>query len=640
MAQLADPHRILCFGSFEVDVASGELRRQGLKIKLQDQPFRLLVLLLDRAGGVVTRDEVREALWPADTYVDFDHSLNTAVRKLREALGDSAEAPRYVETIARRGYRFIAPVTPRPTVPVAHSTDETVASVQPFPAAPLSSSARRFLILAIVVLIGASAFVAYWAVTRPGRATAAGRRLTLAVLPFDNLTGDADQDYLSDGLTEEMIAQLGRLEPDRLRVLARSSTWKYKTAERDIGRIRQELGADYVLEGSLRLAGDRVRVTAELVKVDDQSQIWAENYERHFRDVLILQSEVAETVARTIAVTLTPGAHARLARARPIHAEAYQDYLRGRFFLNRRTEAAVRQALEYFQKAIAADPAFAPAYSGLADCYLSLGAASHVGGLPPRQAMPQARAAALQALRIDGTLAEAHASLAQVQLLYEWNVAASEAEFRRALELDPNYTAAHHWYSHCLLALGRTDASLDESKRALELEPLNLVVGTHLGWHYLYARQYDQAIEQFRKTLELDPAFPQTQRYAAWAYLQKGMHREAIASLRSALSAVGRNPEIEGELGHTLAVAGQRTEALAMLESVRDLSATRYVSPYSIALIHVGLGDRDQAFAWLDKAYDDRSDYMPFLRLDPMLDGLRSDQRLAALITRVGVPNQ
>jgi TolB-like protein/DNA-binding winged helix-turn-helix (wHTH) protein/tetratricopeptide (TPR) repeat protein len=639
MAQLADPHRILCFGSFEVDIVSGELRRQGLKIRLQDQPFRLLVLLLDRAGDVVTREEVREALWPADTYVDFDHSLNTAVRKLREALGDAAGAPRYVETIARRGYRFIAPVAPRPTVQVAHSADAAVASVPPPPARP-SSSARRPLTLAIVAVICAAALVAYWMLSRRGPTTQSGRRLTLAVLPFENLSGDADREYLSDGLTEEMITQLGRLEPDRLRVLARSSTWKYKRADRDIGRLRRELGADYVLEGSLRLAGERVRVTAQLVQVDDQSQVWAETYERDLRDVLIVQSEVAEAVVRTIAVTLTPDAQARLARARPVRSEAYQDYLRGRFFGNRRTEAALKQALGYFQKAIAADPGYAPAYSGLADSYLSLGAASIVGGLPPRQAMPQAKAAALKALQIDGTLAEAHTSLAMVHLLYDWDLAACEKEFRRAIELDPNYTTAHHWYSHCLLPLGRTEESLAESKRALELEPLQLVVGIHLGWHYLYARQYDQAIEQFRKTLELDPAFPQTQRVAAWAYLQKGMHPEAIAALRAALNAIDRKPEIEGELGHALAVAGRRAEALAMLEGLRHLSATRYVSPYSLALIYAGLGDRDQALAWLDKAYAERSDYMPYLRLEPMLDGLRSDPRFAALVGRVGLPTR
>jgi TolB-like protein/DNA-binding winged helix-turn-helix (wHTH) protein/Tfp pilus assembly protein PilF len=640
MAQLADPHRILCFGSFEVDIVSGELRRQGLKIRLQDQPFRLLVLLVGRAGDVVTREEVRENLWPADTFVDFDHSLNTAVRKLREALGDSAEAPRYVETLARRGYRFIAPVAPRRTAEVAHSASADVASVLPSPAERLSTSTRRLLTFAIVVVICAAALVAYRVVRGSGVTTPSGRKLTLAVLPFDNLTGDADQEYLSDGLTEEMMTQLGRLEPDRLRVLARSSTWKYKRADRDIGRFRQEFGADYVLEGSLRRAGERVRVTAQLVRVDDQSQVWAETYERDLRDVLIVQSEVAKAVARTIALTLTPDAQARLARARPIHAEAYEHYLRGRFFLNRRTEAALRQALGYFQRAIAADPGYAPAYSGLADCYWLLGATSVVGGLPPRQAMPEAKAAALKALQIDGTLAEAHTSLAMVHLLYDWDLAACEKEFRRAIELDPNYTAAHHWYSHCLLPLGRTEESLAESKRALELEPLQQVVGGHLGWHYLYARQYDQAIEQFRKTLELEPAFPQIQRYAAWAYLQKGMHPEAIAALRAALSPVERNPQIEGELGHALAVAGRRVEALAMLEGLGHLSATRYVSPYSVALVHAGLGDRDQALAWLDKAYAERSDYMPYLRLEPMLDGLRSDHRFAALVTRVGLPSR
>jgi TolB-like protein/DNA-binding winged helix-turn-helix (wHTH) protein/Tfp pilus assembly protein PilF len=638
MSQFATPRRILCFGSFEVDLASGELRRQGLKISLQDQPFRLLALLLERAGEVVTREELRDKLWPADTFVDFDHSLNTAVRKLREALGDSAETPRYVETLARRGYRFVAPLAePGPGAPLAHSADADVASASPPPAARLRSSARRALVIAAV--LSSAALVAYWVGGRARPRTPPGQRLTLAVLPFDNLSGDADQEYLSDGLTEEMITQLDRLEPDRLRVTARSSTWKYKHADRDIDRLRQELGADYVLEGSLRRAGDRVRVTAQLIQAVDQTHVWAETYERDFGDVLVLESDVARAVARAIALKLTPDAQARLASARSVRPESYQDYLRGRYFFNRKTEAALKQALGYFQRAVAADPGYAPAYTGLADCYWSLGASATVGGLPPRQTMPEAKAAALKALEIDGTLAEAHSSLAMVHLLYDWDLAASEKEFRRALELDPEYTTAHHWYSHCLIALGRTDESLAESKRALELEPLNLVVGVHLGWHYLYARQYDQAIEQFRKTLELDPAFPQAQRYAAWAYLQKGMRQEAITSLRAALGLLGRDPEVEGELGHAPGVAGRRAEALAMLEGLRQLSSTRYVSPYSVALVHAGLGDRDQALAWLEKAYVERSDYMVYLNREPMLDGLRSDPRFAALVRRVGLPN-
>ncbi|HYU40875.1 MAG TPA: winged helix-turn-helix domain-containing protein [Vicinamibacteria bacterium] len=638
MSQVATPRRILRFGSFEVDLASGELRRQGLRISLQDQPFRLLALLLERAGEVVTREELRDRLWPADTFVDFDHSLNTAVRKLREALGDSAESPRYVETLARRGYRFVAPLAePGPTAPLAHSADADAASLPPSTAARLRSSARRALVIAAV--LSSAALLAYWLGPRAGPRTPPGRRLTLAVLPFDNLSGDADQEYLSDGLTEEMITQLGRLEPDRLRVTARSSTWKYKHADRDIDRLRRDLGADYVLEGSLRRAGERVRVTAQLIQAADQTHVWAETYERDLGDVLVLESEVARAVARAIALTLTPDAQARLASARSVGAESYQDYLRGRYFWNRRTEAALKQALGYFQRAIAADPDDARAYSGLADCYSALGASSVVGGLPPRQAVPEAKAAALKALQIDGTLAEAHNSLAMVHLLYDWDLAASEREFRRALELDPDYTTADHWYSHTLTVLGRTDESLAESKRALELEPLNLAVGSHLGWHYLYARQYDQAIEQFRKTLELDPAFPPAQRYAAWAYLQKGMRQEAIASLRAALGLLGRNPEVEGELGHALGVAGRRAEALAMLEGLRQLSSTRGVSPYSIALVHGGLGDRDQALAWLEKAYVERSDYMPYLSREPMLDGLRSDPRFAALVRRIGLPN-
>jgi len=639
MAQTSAPRRILGFGSFEVDLASGELRREGLKVKLQDQPLRLLVLLLEHAGEVVTREELRNRLWPADTFVDFDHSLNTAVRKLREALGDSAEAPRYVETLARRGYRFAVPVRdPEAPAPPALSADAEVPAPATHAAARGLSSPPR--VVAIAGVLGAAALVAaYWMGARPGPRTQPGRRLTLAVLPFDNLSGDADQEYLSDGLTEEMITQLARLQPDRLRVTARSSTWKYKRADRDIDRLRQELGADYILEGSLRRAGERVRVAVQLIQAVDQTHAWAQTYERDIGDVLVLQSEIARAVAGAIALTLTPDAHARLARARSVRAESYQDYLRGRYFFWKRTEAALRQALGYFQRAIAADPDYAPAYSGLADCYSSLGSSASVGGLPPRQAMPEAKAAAVKALQIDGTLAEAHNSLAYVHLIYDWDLAASEKEFRRAIELDPDFTTAHHWYSHTLLVLGRTEESLAESQRALELEPLHLVINLHLGWHYYYSRQYDQAIEQAHKALELDPAFPQAQRFVAWAYLQKGMRQEAITSLRAALRQLGRNPTVEGDLGHALAVAGRRDEALAVLEGLRQLSSTRYVSPYSVALVHAGLGDRDQAFAWLDKAYADRSDYMPYLKLEPMLDGLRSDPRFAALVRRVGLPN-
>jgi TolB-like protein/DNA-binding winged helix-turn-helix (wHTH) protein/Tfp pilus assembly protein PilF len=637
MAQSGPPRRILGFGPFEVDLTSGELRREGLKVKLQDQPLRLLVLLLESAGEVVTREELRSKLWPADTFVDFDHSLNTAVRKLREALGDSAEAPRYVETLAKRGYRFVGPVRERePTAPPARSADAEVPSAATPAAARGRSSASR--VVAIAGVLGVAALAAYWMGARPGPRTQPVRRVTLAVLPFDNLSGEADQEYLSDGLTEEMITQLARLAPDRLRVTARSSTWKYKRADRDIARIREELGADYVLEGSLRRAGARVRVTAQLVQVVDQSHIWAETYDRELRDVLVLESEVARAVARAIAMTLAPEAEARLARARPVRPESYQDYLRGRYFLNRRTAAALRQALAYFQQAVAADPGYAPAYSGLADCYWSLGASSVVGALPPRQAMPEAKAAALKALEIDGTLAEAHASLANVLLLYDWDLTASEKEYKRALDLDPDYTAAHHWYSHCLLPLGRTEESLAESRRALELEPLSLVINVHLGWHYLYARQYDQAIEQFRRALELDPTFPQAQRYAAWGFLQKGRHEEAIAALRAAVKGLGGQSEVEAELGYALAVAGRRAEARAVLEGLSQPSSGRYVSPYAVALVDAGLGDRDQALAWLDKAYEERSDYMPYLGLEPMLDPLRSDPRFGALVRRVGLP--
>src|SRR5262245_16494384 len=323
MTQSGPPRRILGFGSFEVDLVAGELRREGFKVKLQDQPLRLLVLLLESAGEVVTREELRNQLWPADTFVDFDHSLNTAVRKLREALGDSADAPSYIETLARRGYRFLVPVREREPPPPPADAEA------PSAATPPAKPGLRLVLIAGA--LGIAALIAYWMGARPDPRTQSGRKLTLAVLPFDNLSGDADQEYLSDGLTEEMITQLARLEPARVKVTARSSTWKYKRAERDLSRLRQELGADYVLEGSVRRAGERVRVTAQLVQVADQTHIWAQTYERAMGDVLVLEGEVERSVARAIAMKLAPEAEARLASARPVRPEAYQAYLKGRY---------------------------------------------------------------------------------------------------------------------------------------------------------------------------------------------------------------------------------------------------------------------------------------------------------------------
>jgi TolB-like protein/DNA-binding winged helix-turn-helix (wHTH) protein/Flp pilus assembly protein TadD len=621
--QAPSPHAdIVHCGIFQLDLKARELHKAGVKVKLQDQPFRVLALLVDRAGQVVTREELRQKVWPTDVYVDFDHGLNNAIKKVREALGDSADSPRFIETLARHGYRFVAPVSAvpgRPSEPRVHFGSRTLRNA------------------ALIGLTGASLLAAllFWAWHGSAmRATPSSEKLILAVLPFDNLSRDPDQEFLSDGLTEEMIAQLGKQNPERLTVISRGSVAKYKGSSLAANQIGRELHADYLVQGSVRRAPDRVRITVQLIQVRDQTDVWAETYDRELKDMLTLQDSVARTIANQIHIALTSGPQTRLPSRPNLDPEAYEAYLKGRYYWNKRTAEGMQKAQVYFQRAISKDPSYGAAYSGLADCNSGL---TWHGFTSPAETLPVAKAAALKAIEIDPQSAEAHASLALV-LHHKWDWPEAEAEFKRALQLNPRYANAHHWYGDYLSVRGRHDEALVEAKKALDLDPLNLMIGTWVGLRYYLAHKYDRAIEQGRNTVELDPNFAAAHLVLGESYVQIGLHEKGLAELQSAASLSGNNPLYLAQVAVAYALEGRKAEALQIITQLQTTSSKRYVSPYGLAQIYAALDDKEQTFKWLQIAYDDRAVWMSYLAVDPVFDGYRADQRFQDLLGRVRLP--
>jgi TolB-like protein/Flp pilus assembly protein TadD len=456
-------------------------------------------------------------------------------------------------------------------------------------------------------------------------------RVTLAVLPFDNLSGDRDQEFFSDGLTEEMIAQLGNLNPNRLTVIARGSVAKYKRSTLSVNQIGRELHAEYVVEGSVRRVPDRVRITVHLIQVSDQTDRWAESYDRDVKDILALQDSVARTIANQINITLAPAEASRLATPRSVDPAAYEAYLKGRYYWNKRTAEGMQKAEVYFQQAIDKDRSYGAAYSGLADCNSGL---SWHGFTSPSETLPRAHAAALKAIEIDPQSAEAHASLGLV-LDHEWDWTGAEREFKRALQLDCRYANAHHWYGDYLSIRGRHDEALLEAREASDLDPLNLMIGTWLGLRYYLARNYESAIEQGRNTVDLDPNFAASHLLLGEAYVQKGLGEKGLAELQSATSLSGNNPLYLAQVAVAYASMGRRTEALQIVDQLQTTSANRYVSPYGLAQIYAVLKDKEQTFKWLQVSYEGRAVWMSYLAVDPVFDGYRSDQRFQDLLRRV-----
>jgi TolB-like protein/DNA-binding winged helix-turn-helix (wHTH) protein/tetratricopeptide (TPR) repeat protein len=604
------------FGVFQLDLKAGELHKAGVKVKLQDQPFRVLALLVEHAGQVVTREELRTQVWPSNVYVDFDQGLNNAIKKVREALGDSADNPRLIETVARHGYRFIAAVS--------------VVPAQPVQSRLLGSPTLRNSIL-IGLTAGLLAAFAYWVWRGSSTHIAqSSEKVTLAVMPFENLSGDSSQEFFSDGLTEEMIAQLGRLNPDRLTVIARSSVAKYKLSTLGANQIGKELHADYLVQGSVRRAPDRIRITVHLIRVADQTDRWAESYDPELKDILALQDAVSRTIASQINIALAPAQASPLTTRRSVQPDAYEAYLKGRYYWNKRTAEGMLKAEVYFQQAVDKDPSYTAAYSGLADCNSGL---TWHGFTSPAETLPRAHAAALKAVEIDPQSAEAHASLALV-LTHEWDWLRAEAEFKRALQLDPRYANAHHWYGDYLSIRSRHDEALVEAKKASALDPLNLMIGTWLGLRYYLAHKYQSAIDQGRSTVELDPNFAPSHLLLGEAYVQTGLHEEGLVELRSAASLSGNSPLYLAQVAVAYASQGRKTDALEIAAQLQATSTDRYVSPYGLAQIYAALKDKEQTFKWLQTAYDGRAVWMSYLAVDPLFDGYRSDQRFQDLLRR------
>ena len=459
---------------------------------------------------------------------------------------------------------------------------------------------------------------------------------SIAVLPFVNQNHDPDSEYLSDGVTESIINSLTQLPS--LKVMARSSVFRYKGKEADPMAAGKELGVRAVLTGRIMQRGDSLTISTELLDVRDNKQLWGEQYQRKVSDLLAVERDIAREITGNLRLKLSGPEQSRVVKHYTENPEAYQLYLKGRFYWNRRTEEGARKGIEYFQLAIDKDPTYALAYTGLADCYSILGTSYNVASLSPSEAIPKAKSAATKALEMDDTLAEAHTSLAYIRLNYDWDWAGAEREFKRAIELDPNYANAHHWYSHYLMAMSRPQESLAESKRALGIDQLDSVMNVHLGWHYIYARQYDLAIAQFRKTLEMDPNYGLTHWYLGQAYALKGMYAEAETELLKAKYLLQQNVAVEADIGYAYAASGKGGEAKKVIDELKQSSKQRYISSYYLALIYTGLGEKDSAFEWLENAYRERSDLLIYLKVDSRLDSLRSDARFAELVWRVRLP--
>ncbi len=573
------------FGAFEIDLRAGELRKHGIKVKLREKSFDVLALLLEHPGEVATREELRNRLWPADVFVDFDNNLNTAVARLREALGDSAENPRYVETLPRRGYRFIYSVSTRE---------------------PRSGEHR-------------------------------GGKARIAVLPFENLSGDPAQEYFSDGMTEELITELACVSPEQLGVIARTSAMHYKGTRKEIARIGRELDVDYVVEGSVRRVEARVRISAQLIKVSDRTHLWAKNYDSELLDALRLQSEVARAIVGEIDIKLSPGKERRLERVRPVDLETYDAYLLGLHQFSRANPSGFEKADQCFRMVIEKDPRFAPAYAKLA---MTHALSAFFGYMPHSEAFPKAESAAQRALELDSSLTEAHTALATVYWFYRWDFAACQRELECAVGLNPNDPAAH-WTMAMFLGSMKEDhrRAAIEASLAQSLDPLSIAIRSMTCWIPYWARQYDRAIAQARATLELDENAPQ-------AYYVLGSAARAIGAFDDAITALERanaqfaDPLSLAYLGMTYALAHKRDQAQVVLRRLEQSCGSRPVPPIFPAFIYVGLGANAIAIDHIEKAFDEHDAFVLWLRVSPDWDLLRSEPRFQQLLRRLDLPSQ
>jgi TolB-like protein/DNA-binding winged helix-turn-helix (wHTH) protein/Flp pilus assembly protein TadD len=633
MQQVTHPAVRLRFGVFEADLGARELTKLGKLLPLQEQPFQLLAMLLEKPGALVTREELRARLWP-QTVVDFDHGLNKAISKIRDALGDSAENPRFIQTVARRGYRFLADVTEAGTGPVESAPLEIASVDSQTPDDPVTKSRSRRIVawaVAGVALVLLSVILLMWIRSTSSSYLPAIR--SLAVLPLENLSGDTSQDYFADGMTDELITDLAQIRD--LRIISRSSVMTYKGLRKPLAEIAHELDVQAVVEGSILRLGNRVRITAQLIRVPADEHIWAHSYEGEISDTLVLQNQVAQAIADQIRVTVNSQQHVALQPSNAVNIEAYDSYLKGRYYWNKRTDEGLREAIKYFKRSIAIDPGNAEAYSGLADAYALAGDWEY-GILPPTEAFPLAKAAANEALVLNGRLSEAHTSLAFVLDLYYWDWDAAEKEYKLAIDLNPSYAMAHHWYAWHLFVLGQNAAGMLEMQKAENLDPLSLIIRSDVANALTASHRFEESTQQSRKTLALDPSFAIGHFHLGEALVQEQQYEAAIAEFQRAIELSGHLAAFDANLAHAYAVSGRKAEALKMAKDMEIRPDLNSSADACIALIYVGLGDLDQAMLWLNKAYDAR--FNPSILIRPGFDPLRSDARFRELWHRIGLP--
>jgi TolB-like protein/DNA-binding winged helix-turn-helix (wHTH) protein/Tfp pilus assembly protein PilF len=644
MGEFSSSVRSVRFGVFEVDLRAGDLKRKGIRIKLQGQPFLLLITLLKERGEVVTREELRRTLWPEDTFVDFDHSLGSAINKLREALGDSATHPRFIETVPRRGYRFIAPLEAIGGTGIAPEVSEPLLDRQPLSstslpkvensARPDHAAVRRWpwpsvwrVFAGAIVLLAAG--LTFFVIPR-SRPPALVR--SLAVLPLENLSGDPAQEYFSDGMTDELITELGQIAD--LRVISRTSAMTYKGTHKSLPQIARDLKVDALVEGAVLRSGSQVRITAQLILADADKQLWAKSYEGELRDTLTLQSQVARAIAEEIRKKLTPREQAVLNNVNRVNPEAHEAYLKGRYFWNKRTADGLSKAIDFFDQAVKRKPDYALAYAGLADSYALAGDWKY-GLLAPSEAYPKAKAAATKAIALDGTLGEAHISLAFCLDNFEWNWESAGKEFTRGIELSPGYPIGYEWYGWHLAGLGRHGEAVAEVEKAASLDPLSPSIGADLAEELLVAHRLDEAVDQIRKTMILDPFFAPAHYVLGQTFVQKHSYNEAIAELQKAIELSPGSSAFTANLAYAYAVSGMRDEAERILDNLKSRSPQAFSNYPEIAMVYVGLGEKDQTMAWLEKAYAER--VSPWVLMRPCFNPMRSDPRFQDLLHRVGL---
>jgi TolB-like protein/DNA-binding winged helix-turn-helix (wHTH) protein/Tfp pilus assembly protein PilF len=631
---------------FKVDASNLELRRNGVPVRIREQSFKVLVYLLEHGGELVSREDLRRVLWPADTFVDFDQSLNTAMMKLRDALGDVADAPVYIETIPKRGYRFIAPISQA----AEPETEPEIETLSPLSIAPVTSPGTiavsisepavtrrpprsRGLVASVLggLLAGALLLgvvlgfnLAHSRDWLRRRSNAQVR--SLAVLPLQNLSGDPTQEYFADGMTEELITELAEL--GSVRVISRTSVMQYKGAQKPLRQIANELGVDAILEGSVLRSGQHVRVTAQLIDAATDQHLWARTYDRELGDVLLLQSDMAGAIAQEIRVEINGNARPLVAQVSRVDPEEQDLYFRGRYHLGKGSEDEINKGIQYFRQGIEHSPRDARNYAALADSYLALSDYY----LSPAATLELGKQAAEKALQLDDNLAETHVSLGAIRFLYDWDWPQAEKEFTQAVKLNPNSSDAHLWRGVFLAQMGRSDEGISEIKLAESLDPLSLAVHVNAGWVYYLARRDEQAVQEWRKILDIDPHFTVTHASIWIAYLKQAEMGTVLSAPSSGDADALQLAAITGRQ----AVSGNRAEAERLLSRLDSISKRHYVCPYEMATAHAILGNKDKALVWLSKGLKERSACMPDLKVDPRLDSLRGDARFEDFLRRVG----